>query len=105
MVKRHLAMLPPFAVAGGQQSLAFGESDVLPRQGAQFLDPQPGVEQEPDDSQVTRLSREFDGAEQGVLLAAVQPSRPRPLLEDGPGAAPGSPLGGDREAGRDVQSV
>jgi hypothetical protein len=102
VVERHLAMLPTLAVADRQQALAFGEGDVLPRQGAQLLDPQPGVEQEPDDGQVTWLSCAFDGAEQGVLLAAVQPARPRPLLGDGPGAAPGSTLGGNREAGSDA---
>src|SRR5437660_1609962 len=97
VVERHLAVLPPLAVADRQQSLAFGDGDVLPRQLAQLLDSQPRVEQELDDGQVPWFPRAFDGAEQGVLLAAVEPPRAGPLLGDGPGTAPGSSLSRDRE--------
>jgi hypothetical protein len=92
----------PLAVAERQQALAFGDGDVLPRQVAQFLDPRPRVEQEPDDGQVPRLPRPFDGTEQGVLLAAVEPPRPGPFLRDGTGATPRPPLRRDREAGSDT---
>jgi hypothetical protein len=85
-------------VADRRQTFTVREGDVLPRQGAQFLDPQPGVEQEPDDGEVARLPRAFDGAEQGVLLTAVEPPRPGLFLRNGPGTAPGSILGRDREA-------
>src|SRR3954470_23290104 len=103
LIERHLAVLSPLALADRQQALAFREGDILPGQITEFLDPQPGVEQEPDNGQVACLSRAFDGAEQGVLFAAAEPARPRPLLGDGPRAAPRAPLGGNWEAGSDAR--
>src|SRR4051794_5946692 len=91
VVERHLAVLLPLAVADRQQSLAFGDGDVLPGQGTQLLDPQPGVEQELDDGQIPRPARAFDSPQQGILLAAVQPPGSWPFLWDGSGSAPGSP--------------
>ena len=61
LIERHLPVLSPLALADRQQALAFGEGDVFPRQVAEFLDPQAGVEQEPDDGQVGP-SRAFDGS-------------------------------------------
>src|SRR5206468_9154196 len=102
LIERHLTVLSSLALADRQQALALREGDVLPRQITEFLDPQPRVEQEPDDGQIPWPAGTFDGTQQGVLLATVEPARPRPLLGNGPWAGPRAALSRNRKAGSDA---
>src|SRR5206468_12934630 len=54
------------------------------------------------DGQIPWPAGTFDGTQQGVLLATVEPARPRPLLGNGPWAAPRAALSRNRKAGSDA---
>ena len=92
-IERELAGFPALAMRDGHEAFPSGHLHIAPGERAEFLEAEPGVQQERDNRDVPDLAAALDRSTQSLLLAAIEPTWPLPRLEDGFGRTGGGPAG------------